>query len=73
MNRSQADLDLGISREDMLDKESAFFAPRNDLQSLPGSCKGLRALVQKLVHLQKESIRTFLPDFKDQVCKCQKC
>ncbi|KAK9794385.1 hypothetical protein WJX73_003730 [Symbiochloris irregularis] len=66
MNRSQADLKNDVTAEEMRDNEAAFFASHSELRSLPNSCKGLPALVQQLVFLQKQSIRTFLPGFKQQ-------
>lgn len=70
MNRSEADLKKNVTAEGMQDKEAAFFDSHAELSRLPDSCKGLPALVQQLVYLQKTCIRKFLPGFKQQVGSC---
>eukprot|EP00357_Protocruzia_adherens_P036460 CAMPEP_0114985458 /NCGR_PEP_ID=MMETSP0216-20121206/7870_1 /TAXON_ID=223996 /ORGANISM="Protocruzia adherens, Strain Boccale" /LENGTH=650 /DNA_ID=CAMNT_0002347761 /DNA_START=71 /DNA_END=2023 /DNA_ORIENTATION=- len=57
-NRTQDELDQGLSLEEARQRENEFIANHEELSRLDSSSKGTKALVVKLVELQKEKLLT---------------
>lgn len=66
-NRSPSEVRDGLSAREARDREAHFFAgtdPRFTL--LDDGVKGVKALTRVLVQLQKEGIRSCMPEMKRQ-------
>jgi hypothetical protein len=70
LNRNQDEIDLNLSFEKMREREAEFFTKHHEaFQNLPGENKGVDQLVKKLAIIQRDRIRSTLPQIIEELRK----
>ena len=79
-NRTQEELDQGVTAEEVLQKEQDFFDGTDlteqqlrvsqELRSLSPDKKGTVQLIRKLVRIQQEQVRKRMPGLRREVSTC---
>jgi hypothetical protein len=70
LNRNQDEIDLNLSFEKMREREAEFFTKHHEaFQNLPDENKGVDQLVKKLAIIQRDRIRSTLPQIIEELRK----
>lgn len=69
VNRSQKDIDEGMSREDLLEKGRKVFSESDRMKRLPKENWGTLALTEKIAKLQEHRVDAHLPKINEAVRK----
>ena len=69
VNRSQKNIDDGMSREDLWNKEKAIFTKKDRMKTLPEKNWGTLNLMERVAKIQEARVDECLPKIKDAVRK----
>eukprot|EP01135_Chromosphaera_perkinsii_P004520 Nk52_evm14s287 gene=Nk52_evmTU14s287 len=66
-NRSQGEIEAEMSHKEAFSRETQFFESCKELQKVPSSMKGSRALSSRLVQLQAERVQSVFPEVAKKI------